>query len=76
VFLALNVRRAAPLRTHQALDLALSNLDKILAQAGEKSGDRETVEGVLNVVCFLLQRLVASGIFWHACQLCSMANVT
>merc|ERR1719183_90085 len=42
----------------KALDLALANLDKIMAQAGDKSADRETVEGVLNVVCFLFQRVL------------------
>jgi len=46
---------------HQALDLALANMDKILSQAGEKSADREIVDGVLNVVCFLLQRVLENA---------------
>jgi len=45
----------------KALDLALANLDKIISQAGEKSAERETVEGVLNVVCFLFQRVLENN---------------
>jgi len=45
----------------QALDLALANLDKIISPAGEKSAERETVEGVLNVVCFLFQRVLENN---------------
>jgi len=37
----------------QALDLAMENLDKIISQAGDKSAEREAVEGVLNVVCYV-----------------------
>ena len=36
-------------------------MDKILSQAGEKSADREIVDGVLNVVCFLLQRVLENA---------------
>jgi len=45
----------------KALDLALANLDKIISLAGEKSAERETVEGVLNVVCFLFQRVLENN---------------
>jgi hypothetical protein len=38
---------------HQALDMSMENLDKIISQAGDKSTERETVEGVLNVVCYV-----------------------
>jgi hypothetical protein len=46
------------MRFSQALELAQANLDKILSQVGDKSGERETVEGVLNVVCLLFQRVL------------------
>jgi len=42
----------------KALELAQANLDKILSQAGEKSVEREAVEGVLNVVCLLFKRVL------------------
>lgn len=45
----------------QALDLALENLDKIFAQAGEKEKEKESVEGVLNVVCWLFQRVLENN---------------
>eukprot|EP00961_Rhodomonas_salina_P249198 3368166-Rhodomonas_salina.2 len=45
----------------KALDLALENLDKIFAQAGEKEKEKESVEGVLNVVCWLFQRVLENN---------------
>eukprot|EP00286_Rhodomonas_abbreviata_P022036 CAMPEP_0181310816 /NCGR_PEP_ID=MMETSP1101-20121128/12792_1 /TAXON_ID=46948 /ORGANISM="Rhodomonas abbreviata, Strain Caron Lab Isolate" /LENGTH=410 /DNA_ID=CAMNT_0023417479 /DNA_START=18 /DNA_END=1250 /DNA_ORIENTATION=+ len=45
----------------KALDLALENLDKIFAQAGEKEKERESIEGVLNVVCWLFQRVLENN---------------
>ena len=41
----------------KVLDMALANLDKIFGQGPEKAAD---AEGVLNVVCFLFQRVVES----------------
>jgi hypothetical protein len=42
----------------QALDLALDNLDKILAPIGDKEKDREAVEGVISVICSVFQRVL------------------
>jgi hypothetical protein len=46
------------MRFVQALEFVQANLDKILSQVGDKSGDRETVEGFLNVVFRLFQHVL------------------
>jgi hypothetical protein len=44
-------------RRKQALNIALDSLDKVMAKVGN---DKEALEGVLSVMCWLFQRVIGS----------------
>ncbi len=42
----------------QALNIALDNVDKVMAKVGS---DKEALEGVLGVMCWLVQRVIENN---------------